>query len=71
MLEKNMSINKIAQVLNLSRSSLKDYVNSRALKDLAQVKKTLPKHDNDTNALIVSQNIDLEIKKECALITQN
>lgn len=40
-LEKGYSVSKIAQELNISRTSLKDYINSRNLKGLVQVKKDL------------------------------
>lgn len=40
-LEKNTSISQIAKELGVSRTSLKDYVNSRNLKSLAVIKKDL------------------------------
>ena len=41
MLEEGSSVSEIAKVLDVSRSSLKDYINSRGLKELARTKKTL------------------------------
>lgn len=41
LLEEKTSVSKIAQVLGVSRTSLKDYINSRNLKTLAQTKKEL------------------------------
>ncbi|MDR2341716.1 MAG: recombinase family protein, partial [Campylobacteraceae bacterium] len=46
MLECGISVNHIAKEFDYSRSSLKDYINSRGLKELADIKKTLPKYDN-------------------------
>ncbi|WP_024954570.1 recombinase family protein [Sulfurospirillum arcachonense] len=40
-LEKNDSVSKIARTLGVSRTSLKDYINSRGLKDLVEAKKVL------------------------------
>ncbi|MDR1008170.1 MAG: recombinase family protein [Campylobacteraceae bacterium] len=70
MLEAGISVNCIAAKLGFSRSSLKDYINSRELKELAAIKKTLPKHDNKKiNKLTVHQNSE-NPSKECALIAQ-
>ncbi len=41
LLEENRSVNEISKILNVSRSSLKDYINSRGLKDLVKVKNRL------------------------------
>ena len=38
MLEDGVSVNQIASTLNVSRSSLKDYINSRSLKEIAGLK---------------------------------
>jgi DNA invertase Pin-like site-specific DNA recombinase len=70
MLEKNISVNKIAKTLNLNRSSLKDYINSRALKELAKVKKTLFEQNRTTNS-DMSRYINQETAQECALIAKN
>ncbi len=55
-LEQNYSVSKIAQTLNVSRTSLKDYINSRNLKNLAQTKKELlgaiPKKTHKRNSKI-------------------
>lgn len=40
-LEQNYSVSKIATILGVSRTSLKDYINSRNLKNLADIKKEL------------------------------
>lgn len=40
-LEEDMSVSQIARTLKVSRTSLKDYINSRNLKALAQAKKEL------------------------------
>ncbi|MDR2081023.1 MAG: recombinase family protein [Campylobacteraceae bacterium] len=70
MLENSVSVNHIAQKLGFSRSSLKDYINSRELKELAAIKKTLPKHDNKKiNKLTACENSE-NPPKECALIAQ-
>ncbi len=41
LLEKKHSVNEISKILGISRSSLKDYINSRGLKDLVETRKTL------------------------------
>ncbi|MDR3345669.1 MAG: recombinase family protein [Campylobacteraceae bacterium] len=69
MLEQDKSVSEIAKVLKLSRSSLKDYINSRALKDLAKVKKTLPNYDNNINERSIVNTP--QTKEKCALIEQN
>lgn len=40
-LEEDVSVSQIARTLKVSRTSLKDYINSRNLKELAQTKKEL------------------------------
>lgn len=62
MLEFGQNVSKIAQELNLSRSSLKDYINSRGLKELADVKKSLA---DAVATNIKSKNFG---EKECDLI---
>jgi DNA invertase Pin-like site-specific DNA recombinase len=69
MLELGNSVSKIAKALHLSRSSLKDYINSRELKELAAIKKTLPEHDKKVNKLTARQSGENQ-PKECALIAQ-
>lgn len=61
-LELGQNVSKIAKELNLSRSSLKDYINSRGLKELADVKKSLID--------AVPTNIKTKVfdKQECDLI---
>ncbi|MDR1461361.1 MAG: recombinase family protein [Campylobacteraceae bacterium] len=70
MLEKNITVSKIAKILNLNRSSLKDYINSRALKELAKVKKTLLEQNKKVDS-DMKQYISQESAKECALIAKN
>ncbi len=63
-LEKRCSVLEISRILNVSRSSLKDYINSRGLKDLVETrKKLLHKKDfkRDKNSASVQCNI---IKKD-------
>jgi DNA invertase Pin-like site-specific DNA recombinase len=69
MLEDGISVNYIAKELGFSRSSLKDYINSRELKELAAIKKTLPKQDNKKSKLTARQSGE-NPPKECALIAQ-
>jgi DNA invertase Pin-like site-specific DNA recombinase len=66
MLEDGASVSEISKALHVSRSSLKDYINSRGLKELAKTKKKLlhatpaptkPKHTPS--------------QKECDLISQS
>ena len=58
-LEKNCSVNEISRLLHVSRSSLKDYINSRGLKDLVKTRtKLLQKKDfKKTNAATQQCNI--------------
>jgi DNA invertase Pin-like site-specific DNA recombinase len=69
MLELGSSVNHIAKELGFSRSSLKDYINSRDLKELASIKKTLPKQDNKKIDKLIAQQAQAS-KQECALIAQ-
>jgi len=62
-LEENRSVNEIAKLLGVSRSSLKDYINSRGLKDLVKVKSKLL-DNKDFKQVNPTQD------KECNLITQ-
>ncbi|MCK9257427.1 MAG: helix-turn-helix domain-containing protein [Sulfurospirillaceae bacterium] len=65
MLEDDISVSEIAKELNVSRSSLKDYINSRGLKTLAKTKKKI---------LILPtkkfKQKQTPIKKECDLISE-
>lgn len=65
LLEEDNAVSKIARKLEVSRTSLKDYINSRGLKDLVEAKKTLLKekpneHKKSKNALLKEE--------ECSLI---
>ena len=63
-LEKRYSVLEISRILNVSRSSLKDYINSRGLKDLVETrKKLLQKKDfkREKNSALAQCNI---IKKD-------
>lgn len=66
LLEDRTSISEIAKILQVSRTSLKDYVNSRGLKELVKAKLSLlkmPKKD-----VLLSKT---HPKKECSLIKQS
>ena len=63
-LEKKLSVLEISRILNVSRSSLKDYINSRGLKDLVETrKKLLQKKDFKREKNSVSQQCNI-IKKD-------
>jgi uncharacterized ParB-like nuclease family protein len=47
---------------------LKDYINSRGLKELADIKKTLPKYDNKKINKLTAHQSGENPPKECALI---
>lgn len=64
MLETGTSVSEIAKNLKVSRSSLKDYINSRGLKELAKTKKKLL-HATP----IKTKSKPTRIKKECDLIS--
>ena len=49
MLSQGYSVNSIANKLSISRSSLKDYINSRALKDVAKLENLPIKNSNKLN----------------------
>jgi DNA invertase Pin-like site-specific DNA recombinase len=70
MLEAGASVNSIAAEFGFSRSSLKDYINSRELKELAAIKKTLPKHDIKKSNILTAHKNGKNEPKECALIAQ-
>lgn len=63
-LEDNDSVSKIARTLNVSRTSLKDYINSRGLKDLVTAKKTLLTKDR----IAIPKTNNSQPKEECTLI---
>lgn len=63
-LEDNYSVSKIARTLNVSRTSLKDYINSRGLKDLVTAKKTLLTKDR----IAIPKTNNSQPKEECTLI---
>jgi DNA invertase Pin-like site-specific DNA recombinase len=66
LLEKGNSVSKIARVLEVSRTSLKDYINSRGLKELVQAKKTLLKEPSKSNKIKNIVN-----NSDCLLIQEN
>lgn len=63
LLEEGNAVSKIARTLEVSRTSLKDYINSRGLKDLVLAKKTLL-----DKQIIIPQKTKSTIVAECALI---
>ena len=63
LLESNVSVSEISKILNVSRTSLRDYIHSRGLRDLIQTKLTLHHHTNKQNI------IKPRTLKECSLIT--
>lgn len=63
LLENCTSISEIAKILGISRTSLKDYVNSRGLKDLVKAKISLLKAPK-TKPLLAKPSLS----KECSLI---
>lgn len=65
-LENHTSISEIAKILKVSRTSLKDYVNSRGLKELVKAKITLLQSPHKQPLLPKKSLID----KECSLIKQ-
>jgi len=65
LLEDGNAVSKIARVLEVSRTSLKDYINSRGLKDLVEAKKTLLSKEK---SLYKEQNNTIKKAKECTLI---
>ncbi|MDD3342077.1 MAG: recombinase family protein [Sulfurospirillaceae bacterium] len=62
-LERGMSVSTIAKELAVSRTSLKDYVNSRGLKDLVRAKLSLLK--SNKKEIIIKKD---RTPKECSLI---
>ena len=65
LIEKNTSVSEIAKILNVSRTSLKDYINSRGLKELVKAKFSLLKSSKQQPLILNST-----IAKECTLIKQ-
>jgi len=63
-LSQRKSVNEISKLLGVSRTSLKDYINSRGLKELVQAKMTLLQ-----NPKIKKNKIKLQ-KRECSLIEE-
>ncbi len=66
MLEQGLSVSEIAKRLGVSRSSLKDYINSRSLKEIID-SKNIPKITQNSpaagNSLSVNEECDLKNKK--------
>ena len=65
MLENRKSVSDIAKILNVSRTSLKDYINSRGLKDLVKAKVLLLKSSKKQPL-----NVKIRPPKECSLINE-
>lgn len=64
-LSEGYSVSKIARELDVSRTSLKDYINSRGLKDLVEAKKTLlTKPKKQPKKQIVDKNKKCDLIKE-------
>ncbi len=63
LLEAKTSVSEIAKILGVSRTSLKDYINSRGLKDLVKAKISLLKSPKKQTITIKSKP-----PKECSLI---
>ena len=59
------SVSKISRTLGVSRTSLKDYINSRGLKELVEAKKSLLK------VQIKKPKKQIKIEKECSLVKGN
>ncbi len=61
MLDENLSVSEIAKRLEVSRSSLKDYINSRSLKEIAGLQ-------NSAGSVQVNLNItEVDASKKCPL----
>lgn len=65
LLESKTSVSEIAKILHVSRTSLKDYINSRGLKDLVKAKITLLK--TPKKQPLASK---VAVIKECSLIKE-
>lgn len=66
LLESKTSVSEISKILGVSRTSLKDYINSRGLKDLVKAKLSLLKLPKKQIMPIKSK-----FSKECSLIKDN
>ncbi|MEZ7933476.1 MAG: recombinase family protein [Sulfurospirillum sp.] len=66
LLENRTSISEIAKILQVSRTSLKDYVNSRGLKELVKAKINLLQSTHKQPLITTKSNV----AKECSLIKQ-
>lgn len=64
LLEQELSISEIAKMLDVSRTSLKDYVNSRGLKDLVKAKLSLLQTPKKATLTLKTTHK----KEECSLI---
>ncbi len=64
LLTKGDSVSKISRTLEVSRTSLKDYINSRGLKALVEAKKSL------LVAKPIKKEQKVETKQECSLIKE-
>ena len=60
----NKSVNEISKLLGVSRTSLKDYINSRGLKELVQAKMTLLQNPK------LKKNTTKSLQSECSLIKE-
>ncbi len=65
LLESKTSVSEIAKILHVSRTSLKDYINSRGLKDLVKAKITLLKTPKKQPLVAKAP-----VTKECSLIKE-
>jgi len=63
LLTQGNSVSKISRILEVSRTSLKDYINSRGLKDLVEAKKSLL-----IKSSIKKTKTRINTKEECSLI---
>jgi DNA invertase Pin-like site-specific DNA recombinase len=61
MLEENLSVSEIAKRLGVSRSSLKDYINSRSLKEIVDLQ------NNAGNVQVNLNIVEVEHSKKCPL----
>ncbi len=66
MLEENLSVSEIAKRLQVSRSSLKDYINSRSLKEIVESQKM-----GKTGYIPTHEPILQEAQRNCPLKTDN
>jgi DNA invertase Pin-like site-specific DNA recombinase len=66
LLEDGNSVSKISRILEVSRTSLKDYINSRGLKALVEAKRIHLK-----KRVVLPSKKKTEKKEECTLIKEN